>query len=89
MLLHLGEYVANGVIFIVSRQFGNKSHGDRFAFVCIRIHSRSFTRFCEFLKQVHKIRKDAYSQHIRKQFASHSDQWQLICCDRKTFVKLR
>ena len=69
LLLHLGEYVANSVIYIVSRLVGIKSqwsHGDRFAFVCICMHSRPFTRFCEFLKHVPKIRKDAYSQHIRK-----------------------
>ena len=41
------------------------------------------------MKHVPKNRKDAYSQHIRKQFASHSDQWQRICRDRKTFVKIR
>ena len=48
LVLHMDDYVVNGVIYIV---FGNKSqwsHGDRFAFVGIRLHSWPFTRFCEF-----------------------------------------
>ena len=48
MLLHISEYVANRLIYILLRQFVNESQGDRPVFVGIRKHSRPFMRLKEY-----------------------------------------